>query len=99
MNAFDDECKYNIEENILYYKNEKVILTKKEILFLELFSKNIKRVVSYHELEEYVWEGAITNLDNIRALVKRVRKKLPEDSLKIVSGVGYTMGENVEYSS
>ena len=96
---FDDECKYNIEENILYYKNEKVILTKKEILFLELFSKNIKRVVSYHELEEYVWEGAITNLDNIRALVKRVRKKLPEDSIKIVSGVGYTMGENVEYSS
>jgi len=96
---FSEDCKYCIDENILYDKGEKIILTKKEILFLELFSRNIKRVVSYEELEEYVWEGSITNLDNIRALVKRLRKRLPEDSIKIVSGIGYTIGENVEYCS
>lgn len=95
--SFSCDCKYCINENILYDKDEKVILTKKEILFLELFSKNIKRVVSYHELEEYVWEGAITNLDNIRALVKRLRKRLPDNSIKIVSGIGYTLGESVKY--
>lgn len=97
--VFSQDCKYSIEENILYDKDEKIILTKKEILFLELFAKNIKRVVSYDEIEEYVWEGSITNLDNIRALVKRVRKRLPEDSIKIVSGIGYTMGENVQCDS
>jgi len=96
---FSKDCKYSIEENILYNKDEKIIPTKKEMLFLELFAKNIKRIVSYDELEEYVWEGSITNLDNIRALVKRVRKRLPENSIKIVSGVGYTLGEDVEYSS
>lgn len=96
---FSQDCKYSIEDNILYEKDEKVILTKKEILFLELFSKNIKRVVSYDELEEYVWEGSITNLDNIRALVKRLRKRLPENSIKIVSGIGYTLGEEVKYIS
>lgn len=97
--VFSNKCKYCIEESILYDNEEKIILTKKEILFLELFAKNIKRVVSYDELEEYVWEGSITNLDNIRALVKRVRKRLPDNSIKIVSGVGYTMGEDVKYSS
>lgn len=96
---FSEDCLYSIEENILYDKGEKVVLTKKEMLFIELFSKNIKRVVNYDELEEYVWEGSITNLDNIRALVKRVRKKLPDDAVKIVTGVGYTLGEKVEYSS
>ncbi len=96
---FSENCKYCISENILYDKDEKIILPKKEILFLELFSKNIKRVVSYDELEEYVWEGSITNLDNIRALVKRLRKRLPENSIKIVSGIGYTLGENVAYDN
>jgi len=55
-------------------------------------------VVSYDELETYVWEGEITNLDNIRALVKRLRKKLPEGSIKIVTGLGYTLGNTVKLS-
>lgn len=94
---FNEEFTYSFVDNILYNKEEKVILAKKEILFLELFSQNINRVINYEELEEYVWEGEITNLDNIRALVKRLRKKLPEDSIKIVTGLGYTLGENVKY--
>jgi DNA-binding response OmpR family regulator len=28
---------------------------------------------------------------NIRALVKRIRKKIPENSIKIVKGIGYSM--------
>lgn len=94
---FSDTSRYSFIENILYENNEKIVLAKKEILFLELFSQNINRIVSYDELEEYVWEGEITNLDNIRALVKRLRKKLPENSIKIVTGLGYTLGNDVEF--
>ena len=71
-------------------------MAKKEILFLELYIKNLNRVVSYEELETYVWEGEITNLDNIRALIKRLRKKLPEESIKIVTGIGYTLSNEVK---
>ena len=95
---FSEKCQYNINENILYDNNEKIILTKKEILLLELFSKNINKVISYHEIEEYVWEGAFTNLDNIRSLIKKLRKKLPPNSIKIVSGIGYTLSEDVQYT-
>jgi len=95
---FSKECQYNINENILYDNNEKIILTKKEILLLELFGKNINKVISYHEIEEYVWEGAFTNLDNIRSLIKKLRKKLPPNSIKIVSSIGYTLSEDVQYN-
>jgi len=30
-----------------------------------------------NELEEYVWEGEDTSAMNMRALIKRLRKKLP----------------------
>ncbi len=93
---FSDDCQYSFIDHILYEKGEKVILAKKEILFLELFIQNIHRVVSYEELEAYVWEGEITNLDNIRALIKRLRKKLPDDSIKIVTGLGYTLSNDVK---
>lgn len=93
---FSDGYVYNFMEHILYVEEEKVVLAKKEILFLELFVPNIQRVVSYEELETYVWEGEITNLDNIRALIKRLRKKLPENSIKIVTGLGYTLGNDVK---
>jgi len=95
---FSPTCKYSFIEHILYDNEEKIILTKKEILFLELYIVNLNKVVSYEELETYVWEGEITNLDNIRALVKRLRKKLPEDSIKIVTGLGYTLSNTVKLS-
>ena len=93
---FDEQFKYSFVDHILYENGEKVLLAKKEILFLELFTQNINRVISYDELETYVWEGEITNLDNIRALVKRLRKKLPQESIKIVTGIGYTLNNNVK---
>ncbi len=94
--SFGAHFEYNFVDHILYAKGEKVILAKKEILFLELFVQNLHRIVSYEELETYVWEGEITNLDNIRALIKRLRKKLPTDSIKIVTGLGYTLSSEVK---
>lgn len=93
---FTNDCKFNIETRTLYCNNNSVFLSKKEFLFLEQFILNTNRIVTYEELEIYVWEGRITNMNNIRALIKRLRKKLPEESIKIVTGVGYTLGENVK---
>ncbi len=95
---FGSNCKYNFIEHALYIDDEKIILAKKEILFLELFINNLNRIVSYEEIEQYVWEGEISNLDNIRALIKRIRKKLPKDSIKIVTGFGYTLNSFCKYA-
>ncbi len=95
---FNDSCKYNFMEHTLYVNNEKIILARKEILFLELFISNLNRIVTYAEIENYVWEGEDSNIDNIRALIKRIRKKLPEESIKIVTGYGYTLNEKCKYA-
>jgi two-component system, OmpR family, response regulator QseB len=92
---FDDNYRYSFYHHILYNKDQKIILAKKEVLFLDLFINNLHRIISYEELETYVWEGEHTKMDNIRALIKRLRKKLPKGSIKIVIGLGYTLSNNV----
>jgi DNA-binding response OmpR family regulator len=72
---------------------EEIKLAKKEILFLDLFIKDRHRVVSFNELEEYVWEGEDTSAMNMRALIKRLRKKLPEGAILMIKEVGYRLGE------
>ncbi len=92
-----NECLYDIKEHKLYINGDEVELTKKEILFLELFALNLHHVASYDEIINYVWEGEETNLTNIRAMIKRLRKKLPTDSISIVKGLGYSLSKNARY--
>ncbi|MDR2081201.1 MAG: response regulator transcription factor [Campylobacteraceae bacterium] len=83
---------FNCENSRLYDNNEKEVpLAKKEILFFELFVKNRQRIITFSEMEEYIWEGEETSILNIRALIKRLRKKLPENAIKIVKGIGYAL--------
>ena len=84
---------YSYDENkkILTYKNELIKLTKKEILFLELLFKNSFRIVSYDEIENYVWgESAMTD-NSVRSLIKNLRRKLPINLIENLSGIGYKL--------
>jgi DNA-binding response OmpR family regulator len=76
-----------------YMKNKEgdVKLAKKEILFVELLCKSNTRIFTFEEIEDYVWEGEPTTLTNIRALVKRLRKKIPENTIIIIKGIGYKL--------
>ena len=91
---FKDNAVFDYIKHSLVRDNEDIKWAKKEILFLELLGKDINRVFSFDEIEEYVWEGEPTTLTNIRALVKRLRKKIPEGSIKIVKGLGYSLDPN-----
>lgn len=82
-----------INHRLFDSSGEEIKLAKKEILFLDLFIKDRHRVISFNELEEYVWEGEDTSAMNMRALIKRLRKKLPEGAIVMVKEVGYRLGE------
>ncbi|PPK60566.1 DNA-binding response OmpR family regulator [Malaciobacter marinus] len=94
---FDESCRYSFIDHRLYKGEEEIELTKKEILFLEFFSRNIHFVATYENIEEYVWEGEYTTLANIRSMIKRLRKKLPKDSITIIKGIGYSLNKNVKF--
>lgn len=86
---------YDIEKEKLFdEKNEEVKLAKKEILLFNLFAKNLEKVISFEQIEQYVWEGDLTTNENIRALVKRLRKKLPIDTIISQGGMGYILSVN-----
>ena len=85
-----DSFRYDILKEILYNEeNFEVKLAKKEILLLGLFAKNIDKIVTFEQIELYVWQGDLTTNENIRALIKRVRKKLPPNSIASQGGMGY----------
>ena len=86
---------YDIEKEKLFdEKNEEVKLAKKEILLFNLFAKNLEKVISFEQIEQYVWEGDLTTNENIRALVKRLRKKLSIDTIISQGGMGYILNVN-----
>ncbi|MDD2385033.1 MAG: response regulator transcription factor [Sulfurospirillaceae bacterium] len=84
-----------IHHRLLDANKEEIKLAKKEILFFDLFIKDRNRVVNFSELEEYVWEGEETSVENMRALIKRLRRKLPEGAIEIIKEVGYTLGKKL----
>lgn len=79
------------KEKLLNENAEEVKLAKKEILLLDLLSKNRGKIVSFEQIEQYVWEGDLTSTENIRALIKRIRKKLPKNTIKSQGGMGYSL--------
>ena len=85
---FEDNYKFDTLNKTLLKDNNIIKLTKKELMFLELCCKNKNRAVTYSELENYIWEGYMTQ-DAMRSVVKELRKKLPKNSLENVSGIGY----------
>lgn len=87
-----DGFSYSVEdEKLVDSSGEEIKLAKKEILLLNLFTKNLNKNISFERIEQYVWGGELTTTENIRALVKRLRKKLPEDTIENQGGVGYRL--------
>ncbi len=97
VKSYDDNKIYNLTKNWIFDSgksivsngNEDFILTKKESIFLKLLIiKN--RVITYEELESHIWdEDSIMTSNAMRLFIKNLRKKLPENFLRNMQGVGY----------
>lgn len=85
------ECAYNAYSKEIVCKGRPVKLTKNELLFLDLLAFNTSRVVTYEEIESQIWPYEGMSSDAIRSLVRALRKKLPDDALENISGVGYKL--------
>ena len=88
---------YFDKSSSLFYLNEKMIeLNKKELLFLKLLVLNRNRVVSYVEIEQYVWEDEYMSINSLRTTIGFLRKKLPFNCIKNISNMGYKLKLNDE---
>lgn len=80
---------YDFDHKQLSYNNEIIHLNKKELMFLELLLQHKQRIVTYEELQLYVWQDDVMTDSALRSLVRNLRKKLPKNFIKNLSGIGY----------
>lgn len=79
------------DQQTLTKKGQTVFLTKKELKLLEVLIIHLNRPAQYPIIEQHIWENVLVGESSLRSLLRRVRHKLPELTIKTVSGVGYML--------
>jgi len=85
------KCQYNAYEKIILDDDKEIKLTKNELLFLDLLAHHHTRVVKYEEIENAIWAYEGMSQDAIRSLVRGLRKKVPQETIENISGIGYRL--------
>ena len=76
-------------------KKEKVIpLTEHQHKLLFILIKNQGRIVSYEEIEQYIWFDKVMSNDALRSLVRDVRKVVGKETIANISKYGYRIHLN-----
>ncbi len=85
----DKNYKYDFDNKKLMYKDEIIVLNRKEVSFIELLVNNQNRVVKYEEIQDKVWQDNVMTDSALRSVVLHLRKKLPTNIINNLSGIGY----------
>lgn len=86
---------YDLESNSLLFDGEEQILTHKQAQIIDVFAKNINKVVDFEMLRHYAWDNSPVDNAIIRAEIHRVRQVLKEDLITTLKGVGYTLSKQI----
>ncbi len=90
---------YNPESKIVYFNEEPIDVTKKEISIVEFFLRHPNQVFSIEAIVERVWSSeSEVSPETVRPYIKRLRDKLTDDGGKCqlitVHGSGYKLVES-----
>jgi len=85
-----EDVVFDRDNNYLSKNQETVYLTKYEIIFMQLLTKNVGKIYSNEDISnKYKENEESIDIQNIRKLVSKLRKKLPQNSLESIYGIGY----------
>ena len=82
---------FDLNKNQMIIDNEELHLNKKETQFMKLLCSDINKTFSYEEIEYQVWGSDSMSLSAIRSVVRDLRKKIGQDYIINISGVGYRL--------
>ncbi len=86
---------YDAENQSLFFDGEAQLLTQKQLQIMDLFAKNINKVVDFEMLRHYAWDDNPVDNAIIRAEIHRLRQVLKEDLITTLKGVGYTLSKQI----
>ena len=80
---------YDTFNHTLTSKGELIHLSSSESKLLDILIKNRDRIVSYTEIEHYIWEDKYMSFDSLRSLVLKTRKLVGKSVIQNISKTGY----------
>ncbi len=81
----------------LFFNKDLIKLTKNELLLLEILTKNQNRIVSYEEIEYFIWYDKVMSSDALKSLVRSLRNKIDKSIIENFSKQGYKIKLYKEY--
>ena len=90
----------DLGENVFWYKKKLVLqrdrypvsLTRHEILLMQLMSEKIEKICTNDDIMHYFYlKGVDLDEKNIRNLIFKLRKKLPNSAVNSIYGMGYKL--------
>jgi len=87
----EDNLLINIDKSEIIIDEKPIHLNKKENMLLKLLCKDAKKTLSYEEIEYQIWGSESMSLSAIRSVVRDLRKKIGQDYIINISGVGYRL--------
>ncbi len=85
-----EHTEWDKEKHTLKYEGKSITLSKNELLMMDLLIQNGEQITTTTTLvEKFYLEGVDISEGGLRNLVLRIRKKLPENIIGTVYGLGY----------
>lgn len=88
---FETNMYFDLNKNQIILEGEELHLNKKETLLMKLLCSDINKTFSYEEIEYQVWGSDSMSLSAIRSVVRDLRKKIGQDYIVNISGLGYRL--------
>ena len=92
--SLSEDFIWNNNTKKLSRNKEDIKLTKHEILLLELLTSKKNSIFSNDEISLYLWND-VSDLEysatKLKDIIKRLRKKLPKDTISNIYGAGYKL--------
>jgi len=88
----DTDLIWNKKLICLTHNSRYIELTKNELLVMQLLISKLEYICSVENITQYFYnENIETSNDSIRNMMSRLRKKLPEDVISNIYGLGYKL--------
>jgi len=87
-----DTLQWDKEKQLLKHEGKVIELSRNELFLMEMLAENGEKITTTQSLiERFYVSGVDISEGGIRNLVLRIRKKLPEDIIGTVYGMGYKL--------
>lgn len=96
--TFNQNLIFNRDTKEFYYHNVIQTLGHKELELIEFLLENHHRTISKELIEAKLWNYEVQCNSAVKNLVLRVRKKLGNDVISVIRGVGYRINLDKEFT-